>query len=128
MEAQLETGKQPVYRYRFDLVTPEDPNHPGGLAAYHSSEIPYVFGSLDLLQGFAWRPEDRTLSLEMQRYWTNFAKTGNPNGVSKDAGLPEWPAYNASTGWKVMYLDKEPKAEDDTTRQRDLFLDSIWDK
>jgi para-nitrobenzyl esterase len=121
MEAQSATGKQPVYRYRFDLAPPADPNHPGGLAAYHSGEIPYVFGDLHLLHGFAWRPEDRLLSQQMQRYWTNFAKTGDPNGE----GLPKWPVYKADSGWKVMYLDAQPMAENDRTRARDLLLDSI---
>jgi para-nitrobenzyl esterase len=121
MEAQAATGKQPIYRYRFDLAPPADPNHPGGLAAYHSSEIPYVFGDLDLLHGFDWRPEDRALSLQMQRYWTNFAKTGNPNGIR----LPEWPVYKSASGWKVMHLDAQPQAEDDATRPRDLFLDDL---
>ncbi len=124
MEAQAKTGKQPIYRYRFDLAAPPDPNHPQGGVAYHSSEIPYVFGDLDLLKGFAWRPEDRTMSKEMQQYWTNFAKTGDPNGT----GLAKWPAYSAATGWQVMYLKPEPVAEPDKTRQRDLLLDSIWGK
>lgn len=123
MEAQVSTGKQPVYRYRFDLAPPADPFHPGGIAAYHAGEIPYVFGSLDLLHGSAWRPEDRELSLRMQRYWTNFAKTGDPNG----AGLPQWPVYNAGK-WKVMHLTAQPHAEDDATRARDLLLDSIWSR
>jgi para-nitrobenzyl esterase len=64
------------------------------------------------------------MSKEMQQYWTNFAKTGDPNGT----GLAKWPAYSAATGWQVMYLKPEPVAEPDKTRQRDLLLDSIWGK
>jgi para-nitrobenzyl esterase len=37
LEAAVTDGTQPVYRFRFDWVTPEDQFHPGGIAAYHSS-------------------------------------------------------------------------------------------
>jgi para-nitrobenzyl esterase len=122
LEAQTKTGRQPVYRYRFDLAAPPDPNHPRGEVAYHSSEIPYVFGDLDLLQGFNWRPEDRAMSKEIQQYWTNFAKTGDPNG----AGLAKWPKYNEETGWQVMHLLPEPVVEPDSHRDQQLLLDRIW--
>ncbi len=36
----------------------------------------------------------------MNAYWTNFAKTGNPNGD----GLPVWPQYNPQ---KEEMLDVE---------------------
>ncbi len=124
LELQTQTGKQPVYRYRFDLVTPADPNHPGGLAAYHSSEIPYVFGALDLMHGYNWRPEDYKMSEMMQKYWSNFAKTGDPNGE----GLAKWPVYKGDSGWEVMYLSPEPAAAKDLQREQYLFLDSIWGK
>src|SRR6202451_1142050 len=47
LEAQRVTGKQPVYRYRFDLALPRDSKRPGGESAFHSAEIEYVFGQLD---------------------------------------------------------------------------------
>jgi para-nitrobenzyl esterase len=56
--------------------------------------------------------------------WTNFAKTGDPNGE----GLPKWPLYAADTQWQVMHLGSEPMAAPDTHRAQDLLLDSIWGK
>jgi para-nitrobenzyl esterase len=37
----------------------------------------------------------------MQKYWTNFAKTGNPNG----AGLPTWPTFDATSRAYVQFTD-----------------------
>jgi para-nitrobenzyl esterase len=123
IEAQVKTGKQPVYRYRFDLGPPSDPKGPQ-LGAYHSAEIEYVFGQLDSKAGVAWKPEHRELSEEMQKYWANFARSGDPNGP----GLPKWPEYKAKEGWPVMFLDAKPAAHPDELRDRYLFLSEAWMK
>jgi para-nitrobenzyl esterase len=129
LEAQVLTGKAPVYRYRLDLGSPGDKFHPAAIGAFHSDDIEYVFGTLDSRQEFTARPEDCKLSEQIGAYWTNFARTGDPNGAaSARTDLPKWPTYNAAMGWIVMHLDATSEARPDSQRDRYLFLDSVWGK
>ena len=124
IEAASKTGKQPIYRYRFDMAPfSKNPNAPR-LGAYHSAEIEYVFGQLDSKTDVTWRDSDRQVSEMMQKYWSNFAKNGNPNGP----GLANWPPYTASDGWPVMILTDPPAAHKDDLRDRYLFLSREWAK
>ncbi len=120
VEAQGKTGAAPIYRYHFEHPSPGDTFHPASSGAFHSSDIEYVFGNLRVRPAAPWTADDYTLSEQMQDYWINFARTGDPNGL----GLPQWPAYNEADGWQVMHLDVPPAAAPDTTRTRYEFLRS----
>jgi len=115
LEAQKKTGQSPVYRYHLELAATPSKFHPGTFA-FHSDDIEYVFGTLDTRPGWAVRPEDRKLSDEMMSYWTNFAKTGDPNG----AGLPEWPKLGNDDA--LIHLNDPVTAGPDTLRARYDFL------
>lgn len=86
------TGPAPTYQYRFQI-------EPGSFflepltGSFHASEIPFVWGNINLLMIlFARDPSyDHavTLSNQMVKYWTNFAKNGDPNS----ADLPAWTQF-----------------------------------
>ncbi len=124
MEMHQKSGKSPIFRYRFDQTLPPPPSSaqtPGAEpTAPHAAEIEFVFGMLPS-RNLPWRPEDRKLSDLMGSYWTNFAKTGDPNGP----GLPRWPVYSSRDGYRVMHLDADPRPAPDQHRQRYEFLDSL---
>jgi para-nitrobenzyl esterase len=115
LEAHRKTGQAQVYRYRFELPPSPSKFHPGSYA-FHSDEIEYVFGTLDTRPGFTVRAEDRNLSGFIMNYWTNFAKTGDPNGP----GLPAWPKYGANDA--MIHLNDPVLSGSDALRARYEFL------
>jgi len=115
IEAHRKTGDSPVYRYHFELRALPSKYHVGSFA-FHSDDIEYVFGTLDTRPGQTVRPEDRKLSDQMMDYWTNFAKTGDPNGP----GLPPWPKYDKDDS--LIHLDSTITSGPDTLRPRYEFL------
>ena len=81
----------------FRRPRPTTPPHPRGYeprGAVHSSELQYVFG---MLSPQASQDADRKLSAQMQEYWTNYAKTGNPNGGTP----PVWPKEVCSAASEI---------------------------
>jgi para-nitrobenzyl esterase len=60
----------------------------------YTAKIPFVFGTLtpNPLPSVPPGPRDRMFSQQLQSYWSNFAKLGNPKGDG-GIGLPHWPSY-----------------------------------
>lgn len=84
---QSQKGKSKVYLYYFD-------QHPADSeGSHHGMDVNYVF------QHVTQGESDIALSKAMGLYWTNFAKTGNPDGE----GVPHWPEFTTENQ-KVMYL------------------------
>ena len=91
----------PVFR----LYLPDRPDlggegGPRRMGAYHSGDLAYVFGNTDLV-GIDWEAWDHEIADLLSSYWTNFAKTGDPNGH----GLPEWPRYEAESDLALVVGD-----------------------
>jgi para-nitrobenzyl esterase len=94
-----------VYLYRFTHRLPYPEGHMfAGLGAPHGAEMPFVFDQL-ATQDFAWTGADRALADTVAQYWTNFAKSGDPNAD----GLPAWPPFMRTEG-QVMMLSAPPSA------------------
>ncbi|KAM4638293.1 fatty acyl-CoA hydrolase precursor, medium chain-like [Amazona ochrocephala] len=92
----------PVYFYEFqhrpssgEGVVPEF------VKADHGDEIGFVFGK-PFLAGHATEEEEK-LSRTVMKYWTNFARNGNPNGE----GLVHWPQYDLDEGYLEIDLTQK---------------------
>ena len=90
------------------------------LGVPHGAELISVFGFTPILLTFDG--DDRTFSDQVMTYWTNFAKTGHPNGT----GLPYRPGYGSAT--QREYLDFGAKISPRSGLDVELFhfVETTW--
>lgn len=83
---QAHTGRHAAYFYNFSYVPPYPPGSPLlAVGAAHGFELGYVFAHGPSNAS----AKDEQILHAISTYWTNFAKTGDPNG----SGLVRWPAF-----------------------------------
>lgn len=107
----LSAQGNPVWEYRFGYVP--IPVRGKLQGAPHGGETPFVFDH-DRWFIVKLTPQDMKMAGEMSTYWTNFAKSGNPNG----AGLPHWPRYRSGTDELMDFSENGPIAEMDPWKDR----------
>ncbi|MFR9752423.1 carboxylesterase/lipase family protein [Nocardia sp. 004] len=81
----------PLWQYEFDQAPFGTANSvlPG---AFHTAELLYLFSSL-MGVPIPWTGRSADFAGQMQRWWTTFAHTADPNGP----GSPWWPAWPGPT-------------------------------
>ena len=89
----------PTWLYRFGYVA-QGKREPGK-GAGHASDVPFQFGNLPADATDA----DRAASTQLMTYWTNFARTGDPNGK----GLPRWQRVDPA-GPELLAIDIDKTA------------------
>ena len=89
----------PVWEYEFSHAFPEATE-----GAVHSGELRYLFG---VFPPGTVADSERKISNEIETYWSNFAKTGDPNG----GGLPAWPKFDNKAHGYLEFTDDGPIAK-----------------
>jgi para-nitrobenzyl esterase len=111
LSAQLLSTHVPTFEYEFnDANAPQlflpPVSFPYG--AYHGAEIQYLFGLTAVVPAPALAPAQEQLSDDMVRYWTQFARSGNPNSPNTP---PFWPSYETATDQIQSLVPPTPQTE-----------------
>ncbi|NXL95935.1 CEL lipase, partial [Alectura lathami] len=104
-----QSGK--TYSYVFSQPS-RMPVYPSWVGADHADDLQYVFGK-PFATPLGYLPKHRTVSAAMIAYWTNFAKTGDPNTGDSDVPIT-WLPYTQEGGY---YLEINDEINYDSVKQ-----------
>ncbi len=115
---------RPVYHYNFDFQPPLL-RLIGG--SPHGLEVAYVLGTIRKVVPFPlaifMHPHNYEVSRLFMLYWTNFAKTGDPNGD----GALRWPKFAEGKEETLVFGNQGISVERDYLKERlDLLNGVIW--
>lgn len=102
-----------AWMYHFERKSPTWPI----LGAAHAAEISFVFNTLPPKK---MKDADKRISEAMITYWTQFAKTGNPNRGT----LAKWPKYSTDQDQHLV-IDAELKLSKGLRSEACDILDSM---
>lgn len=105
------TTGQPTFLYRFDVLSTSVRGRYKGTP--HAQERQYVFNTLHT-SPYPADDNDKVQANYAVTYWTNFAKSGDPNGE----GIPAWPRYTAATDHLLEFTNDGPVAKRSPHRER----------
>jgi para-nitrobenzyl esterase len=118
---QAATGRSPVYYYSFRRQPPFPVGSVyEGWGASHFAELWYVFDHLNQAP-WRWSAVDRMLAQTISHYWSNFARSGDPNG----RGLTPWPRFTNTTA-RVLYLSDSVSVSEVPNLETLTTLDGIY--
>ncbi len=109
---QMAAVGQPAYLYFFTRVPPSRSQTAG---AFHGAEIAFVFGKSVPL--FPTNEQDQVIVQAMGDYWTQFARTGDPNLEDQ----PPWPALSREEHRNMVFGAKIEATPVERAEAYDIF-------
>jgi para-nitrobenzyl esterase len=118
-EGRLHTAAHhPAFQYEFNHPAPGQP------LAIHGTDLTFVMGMYPRLENLpgANPSTDSKVADMVESYFTNFARTGDPNGT----GLPAWPEFGEAANYvKFTSEGKVEQAKDLRSAACTVFRDMV---
>jgi len=128
--AKIQSTCRNVFLYHFDYRISSNP-WPEWLGVMHGYEIELAFGMPLYTQSqftVPYNEKDKEVSRRMVKYWTNFAKYGNPNGLDSDStddSTVVWPRYSEPTQ-RYLKIQASGDSVGKPSKER-AFRCSLWE-